>query len=68
MISRNGARRMITNKKEQKICDKYSSRDEYGKVHCYECPLSKGNSKSYDFRCKANSHYDKHTKEWVWDD
>lgn len=58
---------MITNKKEQKICDKYSSRDKDGKVHCKECPLNKGNPKSYDFRCKANSHYDRHTKEWEWD-
>lgn len=59
---------MITNKKEQKICDKYSNRDENGKVHCKECPLSKGNPTNWDFRCKANSHYNRHSKEWEWDD
>ena len=57
---------MIKSKKEQSICQKYSSRDADGKVHCSECPLrkSKGN---YDFRCKANSSYNKRTKEWEYD-
>lgn len=58
---------MIKNEREQKICDKYSARDDTGHVHCYECPLSKGNPQRYDFRCKANSHYDRHTKEWEYD-
>lgn len=53
---------------EQKICDKYSKRDEQGFVHCYECPLKKGNPVQWDFRCKANSHYDRKTKEWEYDE
>ena len=57
---------MITNKREQKICDKYSARDNEGKVHCKECPLRKGYN--YDFRCKANSHYDRCTGEWEYDE
>lgn len=59
---------MITSKREQKICDKYSAYDETDHVHCNECPLSKGDSHSYDFRCKANSHYDKHTKKWEYNE
>lgn len=58
---------MIKNIREQKICDKYSARDDTGHVHCNECPLSKGNPQWYDFRCKANSHYDRHIKEWEYD-
>jgi hypothetical protein len=58
---------MITNKHEQKNCDKYSAYDEAGLVHCFECPLAKGCWLQYDFRCKANSHYDRHTGEWEWD-
>lgn len=58
---------MVTNSREQKICDKYSKRDEKGLVHCYECPLKKGNPAQWDFRCKANSHYDRKTKEWEFD-
>ena len=59
---------MITNTREQKICDKYGKRDEHGFVHCYECPLKKGNPVQWDFRCKANSHYDRKTKEWEYDE
>lgn len=58
---------MLTNPREQKICDKYSKRDVDGYVHCKECPLTKGDANYYDFRCKANSHYDRHTKEWEYD-
>lgn len=58
---------MVTNNSEQKICDKYSSYDETGHVHCFECPLRKSEG-SYDFRCKANSHYDRKEKDWVYDD
>lgn len=58
---------MITNKREQAICDKYGARDETDHVHCNECPLSKGNPQQWDFRCKANSHYNRHTKEWEFD-
>lgn len=59
---------MITNTREQKICDKYGKRDEHGFVHCYECPLKKGNPDQWDFRCKANSHYERKTKEWEYDE
>lgn len=58
---------MLTNDRERKICAKYSARDKEGYVHCNECPLTKGNPKQYDFRCKANSHYDRHTGEWEYD-
>lgn len=57
----------LTTDREEKICKKYGARDSNNKVHCYECPLLKGNPDNYDFRCKANSHYDKRTKEWVMD-
>ena len=59
---------MITNSKEQKICDKFSAYDDTGHVHCFECPLRKDTGNRYDFRCKANSHYDRHTREWEYDD
>jgi len=54
--------------KNQKICDKYSAYDEEGNVHCSECPLKVGNPDNYDFRCKANSHYSRKRKEWVFDE
>ena len=54
---------MITNEREQKICDKYRARDEKGFVHCNECPLNKGE----DAKCKATSHYNRKTKEWEYD-
>ena len=56
---------MITNPKEQKICDKYRKRDKEGHVHCPECPLRIG--VMHDFRCKATCHYDRRTKEWEYD-
>lgn len=58
---------MITNPREQKICNKYSAYDDTGHVHCFECPLNKSIG-MYDFICKANSHYDRHIGEWVIDD
>ena len=42
--------------------------DKNNRVHCNECPLSKGNPTQYDFRCKANSHYNRHTRAWEYDD
>ena len=57
---------MILNQKDQKICDKYSTHDNSGRVHCWECPLIKGNPSQYDFRCKANSHYNRKTHEWEY--
>ena len=59
---------MITNEKEQKICNKYSKYDNDGYVHCFECPLNKGNHSQHDFRCKSNSHYNPSTKEWEYDE
>lgn len=58
---------MLTNDREKRICAKYSTYDENNKVHCLECPLHKGNFEMWDFRCKANSHYDRHTGEWEYD-
>ena len=57
---------MLTNDRERKICEKYSKEDRTGHVHCNECPLRKGFG-TYDFRCKANSYYDRHTREWEYD-
>ena len=59
---------MLTNKREEKICKKYGSYDVNGRVHCNECPLSKGDPARYDFRCKANSHYNRHIGEWEYDE
>ena len=58
---------MLTNERERNICAKYSAYDKTNRVHCSECPLVKGNFHSWDFRCKANSHYDRKEKEWVYD-
>ena len=59
---------MILNQKDQKICDKYSAYDNSGRVHCWECPLIKGDPSQYDFRCKANSHYNRKTQVWEYDE
>ena len=59
---------MLTSEREKRICDKYSAVDGTGHVHCNECPLVKGNPRIYDFRCKANSHYDRSLNKWVEDD
>lgn len=58
---------MLTNDRERKICEKYSAYDENGLVNCRECPLRKGNWFFHDFRCKANSHYNRSTREWEYD-
>lgn len=58
----------ITNRREQAICDAHSTYDSTGHVNCNNCPLLKGNPNSYDFRCKANSHYNRRTKEWEYDE
>ena len=57
---------MLTNEREKRICKKYSAYVN-GKVRCGECPLIKGNPNWWDFRCKANSHYDRKEKDWVYD-
>ena len=33
-------RKMKLSEEEEKICQKYSARDEEGFVHCRQCPLS----------------------------
>lgn len=58
---------MLTNDNDKRTCAKYSKFDNGGKVHCYECPLRKDSLGDYDFRCKANSHYNSKTKEWEYD-
>ena len=55
---------MLTDK-QKKICEKYSERDENGKVHCNECPLV---INAYALMCKAVCHYDRHEREWVFDE
>ena len=55
---------MLTNDRERKICEKYSARDEQGFVHCMDCPLVKDR---YLRLCKANSHYNRSTREWEYD-
>ena len=57
---------MLVNDKERKICEKYGTRDKNGKVHCDECPLNK-TKYTFDPRCKAICHYDKHSRQWVLD-
>lgn len=59
---------MLVSEKDNRTCEKYGTADELGFFHCFECPLRKGNSKQYDFRCKANSHYNRKTREWEYDD
>ena len=56
---------MLTNDRERKVCETYGARGNDGKVRCNECPLVKDKA---DMLCKANSHYDRHLKEWVMDD
>lgn len=52
---------MMLTEKQKKICEKYSAYDETGHVHCNECPLVVSHSK---VMCRANSHYNKKTKQW----
>ena len=49
--------------RQKMICKKHIKRDKDGKVHCFECPLRVSQDK-WDFRCRANSTYNPHTKEW----
>lgn len=55
---------MLT-EKQKPICDRYSARDWNGYVHCAECPLV---INKYICMCKGNAHYDRHRKEWIFDD
>ena len=56
---------MLKSEKQMEICKKYSTRDLNGYVHCKDCPLVVGNQFAM---CRANSHYDRKSKEWVFDD
>lgn len=56
---------MLTNEREKRICKKYSEWDDGGFVHCFECPLRKGDVIGM---CKATAHYNRHTKEWEYDE
>lgn len=58
---------MLKTERERNICKQYSERNDSGYVFCSECPLRKGTG-SYDFRCKANSHYSRKTKSWEYDE
>lgn len=58
---------MLTTNHERRICKEYGEMDSNGFVLCKDCPLRKGHGE-YDFRCKANSHYNRKTKEWEYDE
>lgn len=51
---------------EIKICDKYSKPDEKGLIRCGECPLNRSKDID-DIHCKANSHYNRSTRQWEYD-
>lgn len=51
---------MLRNDKEKAICEKYSAKDENGKVHCSDCPLVVSH---IDLMCKATAHYNHRKKE-----
>ena len=59
---------MITTERDKQICKRHKEKDRDGRVHCMHCPLVKGNPFAYDFHCKANSHYNRKTKEWEYDE
>ena len=59
---------MITTDREKAICEKYSAYDKNNRVHCNECPLSKGNPTQYDFRCIAMRDNNRHSRAWEYDD
>ena len=56
---------MLRNDKEKAICEKYSAKDQNGKVHCSDCPLVVS---AAALMCKATAHYNYRRKEWVFDD
>lgn len=57
---------MLKTEKDKRICAKYSARDSKGNVHCIECPLVVVGEA--DCMCKANSHYNRHTRMWELDE
>lgn len=58
---------MLTSEREKRICDRYGKVHKDGCVHCFECPLRKGDGR-YVLMCKATAHYNRHTKEWEYDE
>ena len=58
---------------ERRICEVYGRQDATGHVRCRYCPLALHNKHPmeytrHDLMCKANSHYDRHKREWVPDE
>ncbi len=51
---------------EKAICERYSTRDERGLVHCHECPLVVESTVS-SCLCKACAHWDPDKKTWMPD-
>ena len=56
---------MLTNERQKRICTKYSAKDAEGHVHCDECPLV---IHAGWIMCRANAHYDRHLRNWEFDD
>ena len=56
---------MLKSDRDKRICAKYGAQDETGHVHCPDCPLVVDKR---EMMCKANSHYDRHMREWVPDE
>lgn len=55
---------MLT-EKQKKICEKFSAYDDTGHVHCNDCPLV---IDKRALMCRANSHYNRRTRNWEPDD
>lgn len=55
---------MLTSERQKRICAKYSARDADGHVHCEECPLVVD---LWWKMCRANAHYDRHLRDWYFD-
>lgn len=60
----------LTNEREKRICARYSTAGEDGKVKCLTCPLNYINygTDMPPMTCKAIMHYDRHRREWVDDE
>lgn len=56
---------MLTTERQKRICAKYSAKDAEGHVHCDECPLV---IHAGWIMCRANAHYDRHLREWDFDE
>lgn len=47
--------------RQKRICAKYRARQPDGTVRCSDCPLVISH---YHLMCRANSAYNRSTKEW----